>query len=183
MPWVGWSGFPLRFLWGASQCEVGGFDLEMLAVNFDAFNHGVQVLLTGFLMQGHMEQLANFGAWLAHPLCDFWIVGEQQKASIHAFNLVDGQEHFLGGISHQVHDGPPALLVPCCSQEILGLVEDEEVLGFRLDALAFHDDFVGSHHFGAQSGDDFAVDSDRAGGYEQVRFSTGAHAGICDELV
>ena len=115
-----------------------------------------------------MKELADFGSVGAQALRHFRIVGEQQQAGVHSLHLVDGKEHLSGGIFDQVHHGPPSLLVSCSPQEVFGLVEQQVVLFFWLDALALHHHFIRGVNLRAQCGDHLTIDGDGTGGDQKI---------------
>ena len=158
--------------------EIRGLDLVTLPFDVDPFDHGFEVLGARFLAQLYMIQLAKTGARNAHALRQFGVIGEEKEPCVHPLHFVDRQEHFLGCVADEVHDGAPPLLVPRGAQKVLGLVEDQVPLGLRLDALSFDKDFVGAQYFGAQRSDDFTIDRNGACRDEEVGLFAGADSGV-----
>ena len=117
---------------------------------------------------------AGFGEFLGERA----VVGEKEETFAGVVEAADGIDAF-GERAEELHDGGAAFGVADGGDVAFGLVkhEVEEALG-GLDGFAVNGDGVGvGIGFGAEFGDDLAVEGDAAGGDDFFGFAAGGDAG------
>ena len=135
----------------------------LAALDGDAAAKNVELGLGG--LAGDFDQVSFFhaGGGFGEPVGQFAVVGDDEQPLAHVVEAANGVEALLH-LLEELHHRGPALGVFDRGDKAAGLVEDEVAMALgALQQLAVDADVVAAGvGFGAQHGDDFAVDLDAA---------------------
>ena len=163
------------------EADFGGrgfYAAVVIESDVNAVAEALEGFFVGAAADFHQIFFGDVGAGFGEFLREGAIVGEEEEAFAGVVEAANGIDAF-GERAEELHDGGAAFRIADGGDVAFGLVEHEieEALG-RLDGFAVDGDGVGvGIGFGAEFGDDLAVEGDAAGGDDFFGFAAGGDAG------